>query len=361
MKLIVNNKVLQKALKKIGTVVPKKVIVPALEHIMVTAQGNQLTIKATNLEVTMFYQLVLNDNASKDDTALINFHWLKGISDLHGEEPIFIEALKTYTSVTTSSGDYRQDAACKLKEFPVLPEVPETESVEMIPGFVKWLSSASILIDPRDEFNKWKSSVYLEIINNHLILTSTNAHQLFTHTFDIESELNRSIMISQTVVKSLDGFEETKLFLNDDLYAFTSEGVTIISKLPDGKFADYNKLIPIEDPHNCAIDRVELKDLLDKVKFINPDACSIQTGADKLTINVKNESGQTAVLHINLSKSYTGEVMELGINPSDFQLLLTQTDYDTIGLSFQDKRKAFILTNTKDLSYVGLIMPLMTN
>jgi len=359
MKLIISNKELKKALKKIGTVVPKKAVLPALEHIMVTAQGNQLTIKATDLEVTMLYQLTLGENASKDDTSLINFHWLKGISDLHGDEPLYIEALKTYTAITASSGEYRQDASVKLKEFPALPEVPEAESVTMIPGFVKWLNSASIFVESKDEYNKWKASVFLEIINNHLILTATNGQQLFTHAFDIESQLNRSMMISNTVSKALDGFTDTTLHLNADSYAFVSEGVTIITKIPDGKFPEYNKIIPKADIHNCVVERIGMKEILDKIKFINPDSFSIQTGPSELLLNAKNESGQTALLKVPLIKEYSGEAMEIWLNPSKLQQLLSQTDYETIGLAFQDKSKALILSNTKDMAYVGLIMPFL--
>ncbi len=369
MKLIINNKALQKALKKIGTVVPKRPMAPALEHVMVQAEGNQLTIKATNLEVTILYQMGLNENASKNlnenasknDTSLINFHWLKGISELHGDEPLYIEALKTYTSVTASSGEYRQEASCKLKDFPVLPEVPGDDSVEMIETFVKWMVSASIFLDTKEEYNRWKGSVYLEIINNHLIITSANARQLFSHTFDIESTLNRSAMIPLTVVKALEGFKETTLFLSDDAYAFKSEGVTIITKIPEGKFPDYNKVIPKDSSENCAVDRIELKEMLDKIKFINPNSVTIIPGPESMELKTKNDSGQSANLTINLTKGYEGESMELSMSPTLLQQLLSQTDYENIGLAFRAPNKALVLSNTKDLSYVGLVMPFMTN
>lgn len=359
MKLIISNKQLQRALKKLGTIVPKRSILPALEHILVEASGNKALLKVTDTEATIIYEILMNENVSKEDTALIELHWLKGICDLHEDEPILIDALKTKTTVTTSSGVYTQEVSVKMKDFPPLPEKPTDSSTEMMQGFVKWMHSASTLCDSKDVTRVWRSCVYLELINNQMIVTTTDANSLFTHTFEIESTMNKSFMISQKVVNTLNGFNETTLFLNDDSFAFQSEEMTVITKIPEHKFPDYNKIIPNSDVTNIVVEREMMKAVLDKIKFINPDLVTITPSENEVVFHAENEKGATATLTLSPSKPYTGEAMDIKVNPSKLHLLLSQTSYELIGLGFQAPAKPLVITNTTSLSYIGLIMPLM--
>lgn len=361
MQIIVSNKNLQKALKKLGNIVPKKPVIDALNYLSVTGSGNSAVLKATDLEVTMFFDLQLSENISKEDTALINFHWLKGISDLHGDEPIYIEALKTVTKVTASSGEYRQEVGVKLKEFPILPQVPDESSVPMIQDFVFWINSASILCHPATEMVPWKKHVFMEICDASLALTVTDANSLFTHTFALETSENRNFMVSPKVIKSLVGFVDTTLHLGQDSFAFTSDEMTIISKFPDGKFPDYRNIVPNVDPTNCSVERSEMLQILEKAKFINPDTMRLIPGESSISIKSENPNGQSATLSIKLQKGYQGEQFEIGLNPTKLQLLLTQTEYENVGMAFQAPNKAMVLTNTLDMSYVGLIMPIIIN
>ena len=359
MKLIISNKQLQRALKKLGTIVPKRSIIPALEHILVEASGNKVLFKVTDTEATIIYEIQLSEPVSKDDSALIELHWLKGICDLHEEEPIAIDALKSKTTITTSSGVYIQEVSVKMKDFPPLPEKPVDSSTEMMQGFVKWMHSASVLCDSKDLVRVWRSCVYLELINNQMIVTTTDSNSLFTHTFEIESTMNKSFMISQKVVNTLNGFNETTLFLNNDSYAFQSEEMTVITKIPEQKFPDYNKIIPNSDVTNVVVEREMMKAVLDKVKFINPDMVKITPKENEITFHAENEKGATATLTLSTSKPYTGPEMDFKVNPSKLHTLLTQTNYECIGLGFQAPMKALVMTNTQSLSYIGLIMPLM--
>lgn len=357
MKLLIQNRDLKHALKKLGTVINQKAFLEVLRNIHVKAVDQKAVFTVSDTEVILSIEVPLSESIKEIET-LIPFTWIKGISDLHADELLVLDLNKTIAHVKAFSAEYTQSSLVALKELPPVFPLPVENSVDMSGGFITWMNRAQLTCDFKNEIDIWISKVYLELVENIMIITSTNRSTLFTHTFNIQNSANMAVMVSAKIIKALDGFTNTKLFWNDDLFAFSSEGVTVIAKRPEGQFPQYNAVIPKDPTINLVANRVQLKEILEKVCFVNPSEATILFSKEKIQIVVENEHAQKAEFEYLLDNEFTGSIESMLVNPTHLKNILNQHDYEKIGVGVTEPFKPMFINNSTDLSYIGLLMPL---
>ncbi len=358
MKIVISNKSLKSALRKLKGIVPARATVPALEALLIEADAKQLKLIASDMEVTLIMTLDLETPVDKPGKALVPFAWLNAISNLESDQPLEFSFTKKSLVVTSESDRFKQDGLEDVKNFPALPEVPNERSISMDNDFIATLNAALLICDVKEELQPWKSKVNMEITSKAIYLTSTNGTVLYTYVFHVEAKSQTECMISHKVIKALEGFKDTNIYWNEKFIVFESENVKVIATRPQGKYVNWRSVVPDHQP-NLSISRTDLIHGLDKITLANGNVCFLELKNEAgITITAKDEDLQReGSVMVPVAEKYSGEVERISVNPGLLLKLLHQVEYDELLFAIHDASKAVLLTAETDKNYTGFIMP----
>jgi len=368
MKLTVSSGELLYALQKTVGAIGSNPVLPVLEDFLFDIQNGQLQITTSNLEVSMTTQLEVN---SEDQGAIaipskILMETLKGLPD----QPISIEVnLENYgVELTSAYGKYRLSGD-NPEDFPSLPQEEETDYLHISGPHLQSAISKVLFATSNDELRLAMNGVYTEIDFESVTFVATDAHKLVKHTLKgMNSDVTSNFILpkkAMSLLKTVVGDAESiKMSFNSKNAFFHFDESTLICRLIDAKYPDYNAVIPQNNPNIVKLGR---KDFLQSMKRIaiyankttNQVALNINEGA--LTISAQDLDFSNDATE-QMTCEYEGESMTIGFNAKFFIEMLTVLDSKEIILELSAPNKAGIVLpseNEENQELLMLVMPVM--
>lgn len=351
-KLIVNSSLLKPALSKLGQAINPKVTIPILTHLYCKVIPNQIEFIATNMEITIFYRLECTSAESFD--FLVPFELFNKIVGFNKNCPLEISVSKTI-KITANGETYVVNPGGKLEEFPTLQELPKKNSIEINQDILSCLHLAVVttgIMKPVFEH------VLLELSAGKITVASTDgSYMVFSKEFESDQQGVQELLLTQKVIKVLEGWESAKAFYHAKAIGFVSDNITVISTRSEDKFVNYRAIFPAEWPANLKLDRNSLVEKLNK--------CSLSTDTlhqTKIVLEKNTEIrllAEDSVVNIDLAMaaSYSGSIPSVTVNSEKLLKLLSQINTEDIEMAIHDAKRAIVIT-TDDSGYKGLIMPI---
>ena len=266
MKFIVSSGELQKALQTVSGVISSSQSRPILENFLFELDENQLSITASDGETT----LVTSAEVKSDDKGKIAV-----------PAKIFQEFLKTYdeqpltllvkdneegTGKLLEILDEKDNFAVALdneEDYPELPEFDAAQSVAVPAVVLSKALSNTLFATSNDSLRPVLTGVLFQFGETETNFVSTDSHRLVVYKRkDVISEPMEFIMPKKplSIFKNIlsGGEEEVKIEFNDNMAKFTFGNNVWICRLIDGKYPNYNAVIPKENPNMLAISRTLL-------------------------------------------------------------------------------------------------------
>ncbi len=368
MKFSVSSNELLKHLQIVGGVISSNPVIPILEDYLFVIKSNQLHITATDTHTSITSELSVNSEAdgSVAIPAKILLETLKALP----AQPITI-AVDDETmgvEITSSFGRYRL-AGENGNDFPRIV-LPEEVNVITLPAahLIKAISN-TIFATSNDELRPNMCGVFVQIDADSLTFVATDAHKLVKYSFnDIKSELESTFILPKKALNLLKNIlpsaAEVKVSFNDINAIFTFDEVQLTCRLVDGKYPDYNVVIPILNPYKITMNRA---DLLSSVKRIyiyankTSNQIVLNISENALTISAQdldfsNEASE------QLSCTYEGEPMTIAFNAKYLAEMLGILSAEEIVMELSKPNKAGIILPVDtpiEESLLMLIMPVM--
>ena len=217
------------------------------------------------------------------------------------------------------------------------------------------------------DWRHYLNGLFLLIDDKTITTVATDAHRLAMAS----SILNEAISDSTNGIvprKSIneigklvgDGSENALINLGQTSIAVNISGTTFVSKLIEGKFPDYEQVIPSGESSLLIVDRKKLSESLSRVSVLSSEkykGIRIMTNKNSLNISANNpekEQGEE-----NLTCEYDGEEVDIAFNVNYLQEILSTLDSEKIEINFFGSDKSCLITdpNSDDLKYV--VMPLL--
>jgi DNA polymerase-3 subunit beta len=249
-------------------------------------------------------------------------------------------------------------------DFPVMPTIQNGTKWEVTTGELKKALQQVVFAASADESRPVLTGVLLHTIDGKLCVTATDSYRLAEKTLGNNKE-TISLLIPATAMQDLlrilgDGDEPVRITHNDQQVLFEVGDVELITRLVDGKYPDYRKLIPADFTSSVVLKRSE---------FINVTKVSslfARESAGSVTIHLDDET-QSLSIHSIASQlgentsSAAGKVTGNGdITLNSRYLLdgLQALTSDEVLFGFNGKLEPTILKDPKDGNYVHIVMPL---
>lgn len=347
-----------------------------LNNVYINNEDNNLTIRATNLEITCEKTIqvkgVLNGKCLINGDILFKLaNTLLNIDtnitfELEDDNILNINYLKNNIKLKTTKID-----GFFVDDFPNLPKKGKEITKIKIDSYINLIKSVAFCASTT-EIIPTLASIYLYSLNNELYSVATDSFRLVQKKIQFKIENDFSILISQkninekiSILENLKeeygNNSEITLYNNDNLLTVEIENTIIVIRSISGSFPDYKQLFPKEFKTKIEINKNELKTSLnlstifvDSYSYIEMD---ISTEEKTIKFNSKNDKIGILNREIN-PKNIEGDNIKVSYNSNYFLEGISNIDNENIELLLTESNRPLFIKNPKDESFVYLLMPL---
>ena len=322
MKFIVSSSLLSKNLTALSGVLNTSNTLPILDDFLFELKKDALMITASDLETTMTVTIPLDkaeDPGAVTIPAKILIDTLKTFSDIPVQFTINKETLGV--EISAGEGKYKLSGH-KSDEFPTSPELEETVAISMDSDLLVNAINKTLFAAGNDELRPVMSGVFFELTPDDITCVATDAHKLVRYRrTDFSAAESASFIMPRKPLSQLKNILSTSegavsIDYNQTNAVFTFENVKMICRLIDGKYPNYEAVIPTENPHKLTIDRASLLNSIRRVAiFANQSTHQVRfklSGKELILsaedIDFSNEAKE------RLTCSYDGGEWGMGFN-----------------------------------------------
>ena len=272
MKFIVSSSSLLKQLQLVSGVLNSSNTLPILDNFLFEISSNQLIVSASDLETTMITQLEIEakEEGNIAVPAKLVLDTLKTFPDLPLTFSIDPETFQI--EISCDYGRYKligQNGA----EFPKVPTLESPSTIGLQSAILSRAINKTIFATGNDELRPVMSGVFCQFTTDDITFAATDAHKLirFTRT-DCSADGYSSFILPKKALNLLKGTlpnieDEVNIEYNESNAVFAYGHIKLICRLIDGKYPNYEAVIPQENPNKLTIDRVSLLSSIKRVSI----------------------------------------------------------------------------------------------
>lgn len=372
MNFVVSTSSLLKHLKAIGGVLNTNNTIPILDCFLFELHKGELTLSASDMETTITTSIKVDSNES-GSIAIPAKTLMEALSNLP-EQPIsfIVDKSKQSIKLKTETGDYNISGQ-KGEEYPKLAKLESETSMVIKSDVLANAINKTIFATGNDDLRPVMSGVFCQFNENNSIFVATDAHKLVRYTRnDAKAGAAASFIMPKKplhVLKSLlAGVDDAvKIEFNKTNALFSFSNIKLICRLIDGKYPNYEAVIPKQNPNKLTIDRAAFLGALKRVSvFANKATHQLRVKVTGSQLRVSAEDLDFANEgHETLMCTYVGEDMEIGFNSRFLVEMVSNLESDEIILEMSAPNRAgIILPNNKSNpaeDVLMLVMPVMLN
>lgn len=360
-------------LLKVSGVVEKRQTLPILAHVYIelSDDGQRLTAIGTDLEVELLAQNTVEDNPDNRP----------GSMTLPGRKLVDIcKALPESAEITLqqesdrailSSGKSRFTlSTLPAQEFPTITmEDNSLTKLELSEKDLHFLLHRTHFAMAQQDVRYFLNGMLFEVTQDgHMLTVATDGHRLAYNQLAIPCSTKQNIKQiilprkGVTELMRLLADEQDKLLtlhLSNNHFRVSGGNYTMTSKLIDGQFPDYNRVLPKDGNKVITVDRDTLKEVLTRVAILSNDkvrGISLLLQKDILKISAHNPEQEAAEEELQIS--YDGDSLEIGINVTYLQNILSAISPGKVKMTFSTPNSSLLVEEVKQPSGLYVIMPM---
>ncbi len=368
MKFSVSSSELLKQLQIAGGAIGSNPVLPILEDFLFTIENNKLRITATDLETSITNEIEVNADTSGTVAvpAKILLETLKALP----QQPITFNVNEENfgIEITSAYGKYKL-AGENGADFPRIPEADNVDAIELQAQMLNQGISKTLFATSSDELRPAMTGVYFQVDFNKLILVATDAHKLVKYTFsEIGGDVSTSFIVPKKALNllknALPSGGEVTLSFNKANAFFNFEGTSLVCRLIDARYPDYNAVIPVDNPNVLALPRTDFQNSLKRIAIYankTTNQVILNITENSLTISAQDLDFSNEATE-QLACSYDGDPLTIGFNAKFLVEMLGVLESDDIKIELSGPTRAGILHPVDEVAgeeILMLVMPVM--
>ncbi|CAG5079869.1 DNA polymerase III subunit beta [Parvicella tangerina] len=371
MNFIVSSTSLLKALQAVGGVLNSSNTLPILDNFLFEIGKNTLSIAASDLESTMSTQIEVQ---SKDEGSVaVPAKLLLDILKTFPDHPLtFSINDKLGIEISSDYGKYSL-SGYNAEEFPKVPVLEKPSSVTVPTNTLQKAIEKTLFAAGNDDLRPVMSGVFCQMDSSNITFVATDAHKLVRYRrVDLKTDSAASFIIPRKPMNLLKGLlgnieGDVNLEYNESNAQFKFGNFTLICRLIDGKYPNYEAVIPSDNPNRMTIGKSQFSSSLKRVSiFANKTTHQVRLkiSGSQLIISAEDLDFANAAKE-ELTCAYEGEDIEIGFNSRFLMEMVNNVDSESLVLELSAPNRAGILLpeNSEDEGedILMLVMPVMLN
>jgi DNA polymerase-3 subunit beta len=363
MKILIKREDLKKAVSSVIGVVDKKQTMPILGHILMDKEDNALKLTATNLEVQISSTTKTTEIDSFESTAVSGRKFYEIIRTLDSKN-VELTTTKGQLVIKTNNCSYKI-STLPGNDFPLFDSPDSKDGFKVNQEKLLTLFNKTHFSMAQQDVRFYLNGLLLETEHNKLKAIATDGHRLAASEMIIEKkQLNKTSSIVprkaiQELIRLLDNNEDVVAEIGLNSIRFTFNGLSFITKLIDGKFPDYNRVIPTNTEVNIQLNGQALKPSLQRVSILANEkfrGIRLETTGSSLNLSSENPEQEQANETIPLQEKVKKIVV--GFNVSYLIDAVSSCDGNAVCLSLNDENSSALITSPEDKNTKYVVMPM---
>ena len=373
MKFTVSSTALSSRLQTLARVINSKNSLPILDSFLFEVNNQQLTITASDSENVMRSTLQLDEVDGEGNFAVPNRTLLDAMKELP-EQPLTFEVNTENLTIKIiyQNGLYNLTAQ-NAGEYPRSQQVPEGATVISIDAVaLNDNLTRSLFATAQDELRPVMNGIYFDLTPEALAVVASDGHKLVRNkNFNIKSETPAAFILPKkpaTLLKNMLGKEQGDVTIKfDERTAEISfaDGV-LTCRLIEGRYPNYNSVIPQQNPNQLTIDRRSLIGALKRVLPFASESSQLvrfHLDAGRLELSSEDIDFATSAKEV-VNCEYAGQSMNIGFKGSSLSEILNNLQGDEVVIELADPSRAGIIlpaVQPENEDVLMLIMPMLLN
>lgn len=364
LKIRTTNDKLLGPLQQVTGIVERRHTLPILSNVLLSAHGGRLDFLATDLEVQITSSAALEGNA--EGTVTVGARKLYDIlRSLPEDVEVSLEAKENRMTVKAGKSRFNLQTLAAA-DFPKMVEAKDASKTLTLPQ--KALKSALRLVQfamAVQDIRYYLNGVLFSVEKDTLRVVATDGHRLSFASQALEGDHGsvEAILPRKTVLELIkllgDTDEPVSLAIGSNQARFRFGGIEIVSKIVEGKFPDYQKVIPTTHKNRVSLDRTALAQSLNRAAILSNEkirGVRLVFTKDALSIICTNNEQEEA--EEGLAVDYDGDPLDIGFNISYLLDVLNHVDSPTVAVAMGDSNSSALvqLPGREDFKYV--VMPM---
>lgn len=368
MEFTLSSTALSSRLQTLAKVISGKNSLPILDSFLFNVNNGQLILTTSDSENMMQTSLTLDSQEGEGSFALQSQTILDAMRELP-EQPLRFSVDLAQATITISyqGGEYNF-TTLNADEYPRMQPMPENVNVITIDAGVLASSlNRSIFATAQDELRPVMNGIYFDLTPDALAIVASDGHKLVRNkNFTIKSETPASFILPKkpaNLLKNIlgkDGGDVVIKFDERNAEIHFADGL-LVCRLIEGRYPNYNSVIPQSNPNQLTIDRRLLLSALRRVLPFGSKSSQLvkfKLAAGSLELSSEDIDYATKA-HETLACDYAGQNMSIGFKGSSLTEILSNLDGDQVNIELADPSRAGIIVPVEQPENEDVLMLLM--
>ncbi len=369
MQFSVKRDVLLSSLNYVQGIVEKKNTLPILSNVLLQLKNKKLFIIATDLDIVFYDEIdqvnILNEGSTTTSAAVL-YDILRKISS--NSELTF--DLKTENKLSLKSENSDFNLLClPTDNFPTFSD--EFDDVEITLNkdkFLKLLNKTKISIS-NDDTRHYLNGVFLHLSEAHgrkfLTGVATDSHRLSSSSLEVDNIDNfSSLILPKKVVFQLcallsDSNQELTIQTSENKIKFTLGNIRLISKVIDGKFPDYKKVVPKGNDKTLIVSSKDFIQSIERVTSVSLDRKEgVKLAINKENIQLSVNSANSGEGNELIKANFNSENLNISFNSKYLIDIASEVEDKNLKMNLKDSVSPVLIEDVSDKNSYYVIMPM---
>ncbi len=370
MKISIERAALLRAVARAQSVVERRNTIPILANVLIEAEGDEVRFRATDLDIEVVDQAPAKvERAGATTVNAVTFHEI--VRKLPDGALVNLDDDGSSGRVTVAAGRSTFAlATLPRQDFPVMASSEYASTFEAPAATLRRLFDKSKFAISTEETRYYLNGVYMHVADSEegrmLRCVATDGHRLarIDAALPEGAEGMPGVIVPRKAVNELrklleDDEAQIEVSVSDTKIRFATPGITLTSKVIDGTFPDYTRVIPQNNQRRLEVDAADFAKAVDRVATVSSErsrAVKLQLDEDRLILSVNAPDAGNA--EEELVVAYSDERLEIGFNAKYLLEIANQVDRENAVFLFNSSGDPTLMREGTDTSAVYVVMPM---
>jgi DNA polymerase-3 subunit beta len=352
-------------LQSVAGIVEKRHTLPILANVLVRKNGRDVQFTTSDLEIQIRTAAELEGDAGSYTTTIGARKLIDILRTMPSDQTVTIESQQNKVILKGGKSKFTLQTL-PAEDFPLVQEAPSFGPVFSVPqktlkDLLNQVSFAMAVHDIRYYLN----GILFVAEGKQLSLVATDGHRLAYASAQLDVEVPRqevilprkTVLELQRLLSDAEGAIEMQFANNQAKFAFG--GMEFVTKLVEGKFPDYNRVIPKNHRNSVTLGRAPLLASLQRTAILTSEKFKgVRLNLEGGTLRVASNNAEQEEAVDELDIDYGGEQIEIGFNVTYLIDALANMDQDMVKLELADANSSALFTIPENASFKYVVMPM---
>ena len=352
-------------LQSVAGIVERRHTLPILANVLIRKTGSSLQLTTSDLEIQIRTQAELDGDSGNFSTTVGARKLIDILRTMPSDQTVSLESSQNKLILKGGKSRFTLQSL-PAEDFPLVQEAPNFGPSFSIPQktLKELLNQVSFAMAVHD-IRYYLNGILFVAEGQQLSLVATDGHRLAfsSATLDVEVPRQEVILPRKTVLEmqrllsDKEGAIEMQFASNQAKFSF--DGMEFVTKLVEGKFPDYNRVIPKNHKNSIVLGRTALLATLQRTAILTSEKFKgVRLNIDPGSLRVASSNAEQEEAMDELEIDYGGEPIEIGFNVTYLIDVLTNMDQDMVQVDLADSNSSALITIPENTNFKYVVMPM---